>query len=293
MPKGNLLQRPIATPEFISRQVRSGQHYYLNLSPGYPKGIVVVCGGLEHCREDYIIDRSNFPFLVIEYVIAGKGTVTLSGKSQPLHEAAIYAYFPRQRHIIQSDAQQPLTKYYVAIAGERIEQLVRKSPLIHGVIRTLRGEEILSLFEQLQLYASQASPQSPRLCALLVEVLVLKIKETSSQKEGPESEAFASYQFARQTIQENFLKLHNLNEVALACGVTTNYLCRLFQRFDQETGYQFLIRTKMNHAASLLTDSSTTVVSVAEKLGYSDPFHFSRVFKRIHGISPESFRKLH
>jgi len=41
-----------------------------------------------------------------------------------------------------------------------------------------------------------------------------------------------------------------------------------------------------------LQDPETLVKEVAFELGFVDPFHFSRGFKRLFGLSPEAFRRL-
>jgi AraC-like DNA-binding protein len=46
----------------------------------------------------------------------------------------------------------------------------------------------------------------------------------------------------------------------------------------------------MRHAAALLDGGKLIVREVAEQLGL-DAFHFSRVFKRVHGVSPAEFLK--
>jgi len=45
----------------------------------------------------------------------------------------------------------------------------------------------------------------------------------------------------------------------------------------------------MGRAADLLSNRNLLVKQVAEELGFSDPYHFSRVFKRVYGIPPETF----
>src|SRR6516164_1003295 len=94
-------------PPFISRQVRTSRLYYLNLFPGFVQEIVVTCGGWESCRADYLVDRSDLPYVVIEFVTAGRGEVTLAGQTHVLSEAAAYAYFPHERHVIRTDSQHP------------------------------------------------------------------------------------------------------------------------------------------------------------------------------------------
>ena len=70
------------------------------------------------------------------------------------------------------------------------------------------------------------------------------------------------------------------------------YLCRLFRRYDHQSPYLFLTRLKMNEAASQLQQPGALVKNVAADLGFSNPFHFSRVFKSIFGVAPGAFRNL-
>lgn len=279
-------------PAFISRQIRASRHYYLNLAPGPCPNIVVVCGGLEHVRADYLIDRSDFPFVVVEFVAEGKGHVTLGETSHTLRTGTAFAYFPRTRHIIRTDPCSLLSKYYVALAGDAAERLVRNSNLgTQGIVRVSRPEEIIAVYNLLAQYAANHTPYSAQLCNALIPVLILKFAETELPS-GAEGEAYATYQLIRDVIRTRFLELLNLESVAAACGVNEFHLCHLFKRFDRETGYQFLIRMKMNHAAELLTEPQAQVNTVASRLGYEDAFQFSRVFKRVHGISPMHFKRM-
>src|SRR5262245_34867177 len=279
-------------PPFISRQIRASRHYYLNLSPGHRRGIVVVCGGLEHCRVDYLIDRSDFPFLVLEFVAEGKGQVTLGETTHTLRAGTAFAYFPRTRHVIRTDPHSLLSKYYVALAGDAAERLVRKSKLgTYGIVRVSRPEEIIAVYNLLDQYAAGHTPCSARLCNALIPVLIMKIAEAELPS-GAEGEAYATYQLIRDVIRTRFLEFTTLEAAAAACGISEFHLCHLFKRFDRETGYHFLIRMKMNHAAELLAEPHAQVNMVAGRLGYEDAFQFSRVFKRVHGISPIHFKRM-
>ena len=83
-----------------------------------------------------------------------------------------------------------------------------------------------------------------------------------------------------------------LEQVARECHVDRAYLCRLFRRYDQQTPYRFLMRLKMNLAAERLQHPGVLVKQVAAQLGFDDPFHFSRTFKSMFGVSPQRFRRL-
>lgn len=41
----------------------------------------------------------------------------------------------------------------------------------------------------------------------------------------------------------------------------------------------------------LLLNTAATIRAVAAQVGFPDPYHYSRVFRRVHGMSPAHFRK--
>ena len=52
------------------------------------------------------------------------------------------------------------------------------------------------------------------------------------------------------------------------------------------------MRLRMTRAAALLREPGVLVSKVSDELGFSDPFHFSRTFKRVFGVSPSDFMAL-
>jgi AraC-like DNA-binding protein len=117
----------------------------------------------------------------------------------------------------------------------------------------------------------------------LVDLLLARIEQQAQPKSA------VTYLRARKYIEEHYLSLRTVQQVAAACNVNRMYLARLFRRFAGTGAYQFITWLKMRRAAELLCQEGTTVRQVAERLAFADPFHFSRVFKRVHGLSPDRF----
>ena len=68
----------------LSQQVSRARYFFLNLAPRRTEPLTLVMGGREHCNPDYVVSRRNYPFFVLEYVVAGHGTVTLDGQAHAL-----------------------------------------------------------------------------------------------------------------------------------------------------------------------------------------------------------------
>jgi len=57
------------------------------------------------------------------------------------------------------------------------------------------------------------------------------------------------------------------------------------------TPLQYLTRLRLGRAAELLRENRLTVRAVARKVGYDDPYHFSRAFRQQFGHSPRDHRQ--
>lgn len=280
-------------PEFFSAHVAQARRFYLNLAPARDVALAVVCGGREHCTRDYVIQRSSFPYYSIELVAQGRGTATLQGVEHPLQAGKLFCYGPGVRQHIATDPAEPLVKYFVDFSGTKAPGLLAACGLKPGdALQLTAPGEVQNVFDQLIDNGLRATRYSAEICAKLLEYLSLKAAELSAPTEGVESPAFLTYQKCRQHIQQHFQRLRTLDQLARECHVNSAYLCRLFRRFDHQSPYQYLVRLKMNAAAESLHEPGALIKQVAEQSGFGDPFHFSRAFKSVFGLSPAAFRKL-
>ena len=280
-------------PEYFSLQISEAKRFYLDLKPSRGAPLAVVSGGCEHCAPDYVIHRESFPFHSIEFVAQGRGTLTLNGRRHELTAGAVFSYGPEIPHRIVSDPERRLVKYFVDFAGSEAGPLLRlHAPRPGRMIQTSAPGEMMALFDTLIREGLRNTPYTGRIAALLVRHLALKAAETALPAGSAASPAFATYCRCRQHIEQNWPSLHTLAQVALACHVNGSHLCRLFQRYGHQSPYQFLLRLRMNHAASRLQAPGATVKEVADSAGFADPFHFSRAFKSVMGVSPSQFAQL-
>lgn len=94
----------------------------------------------------------------------------------------------------------------------------------------------------------------------------------------------------------DYIKLNSntalrVSDIALHFGYNEKYLSHLFGRLSGMPLKQFIIKTKMDEANYLLTDTNLGIGEIAMRLGYSDAHNFSRTYKKFTGLSPSAYRE--
>lgn len=282
-----------ANPDFFSTQVSQARRFYLNLKPSSKTRLAVLCGGVEHCAANYAISRRSFPFYSVEFVAHGSGQLKLKGRSHPLQPGSVFSYGPGIAQEITTEPKRPLVKYFIDFTGRDAVKLLATARLKPGAVASVFPPgEIQPLFDELIRNGRRGTPGAHEICLQLLRGLILKITDARAPLPGRDTLAFGTYQHCREHIQNNFLKLRSIEQAAAECHLDDTYLCRLFQRYDHQSPYRWLVRLKMNHAAERLQVPGTLVKQVAEEAGFANQFHFSRVFKSVFGLSPRAMIQL-
>ena len=104
----------------------------------------------------------------------------------------------------------------------------------------------------------------------------------------------ASVEMARELVRYmrvNVYKNLSLQEMAAHFDISTSYICRLFKMYYSDTPISYYNRIKTEEARTMLNDyPNMKIKDIAEMLGFSDQYYFSKVFKQQYGVSPQTYR---
>ena len=279
-------------PPFVSRQVSAARRYFLDLRPDRRRPLVVVCGGEERVRADYVVARDDFPYCCVEFVAAGRGHLTLAGRTEALGPGSVFSYGPGFGHEIRTARRQRLRKYYVDFVGTEALGRLRAARLEPGRhLAVSRPHEIGGVFDLLQQCGLAQSAHSQALCTQLLGVLLTKISESAVPPGSAAEAGYGTFSRFRQFLTHGRERLLSVEQGAREFGITPAYACRLFRRHGERSPYQFLLAQRMALAADLLAHDGLQVRQAAARLGFPDVSQFSRAFKRVAGVSPRAFRR--
>jgi AraC-like DNA-binding protein len=92
-------------------------------------------------------------------------------------------------------------------------------------------------------------------------------------------------------LHQNYALPVTRREIAQAVGVSSNYLSRIFRQEVGLSAWDCLNRFRILKAKELLRNSSDPITAIAAQVGFDDSAYFSRIFRKLTGQSPQSYRK--
>lgn len=134
-----------------------------------------------------------------------------------------------------------------------------------------------------QIYSSATTAQ----CSTYLRQLATGLAEQlQSRKQDYRAKVVANIQ---QYIKENVKRKLNLTEVALLFGFSQNYLSSLFSRYSGCSFVEYTTGAKIAAAKEMMAQGDYKIYEVADKLGFESSFYFSKVFKKVEGVSPRQY----
>ncbi|MCM1156071.1 MAG: AraC family transcriptional regulator [Ruminococcus flavefaciens] len=85
---------------------------------------------------------------------------------------------------------------------------------------------------------------------------------------------------------------HNIkiSEIAATFGYNEKYISHRFAEVCGIPLKQYILKTKMDTANYMLTDTNKSITEISRELGFPDSHNFSRTYKKITGLSPSEYR---
>lgn len=139
--------------------------------------------------------------------------------------------------------------------------------------------------------AALIAQQISHLLHLLLSEYALQCKQGGQ----PVAPGLAAHHLQVATAASVWIRQHpdwtgTLADLASRFGYNERYFTRIFRQQMGETPRQALTRAKIDHARQLLTSSAMNIGEIAESLGYSSLYYFSRHFAKEVGIAPSIYR---
>jgi AraC-like DNA-binding protein len=222
--------------------------------------------------------------------LSGRGSYWLGGERLEVGPGSVGLVPPDRPGILMAEPEAPYDHFYCRFGGGYAHRLAAEIRAAHGGARFFRDERagevagllrLMGTFHRAELPARMGEPE-----LLLVRVLVL-LSAAPEPPGGAALTAAAVGHYLREHVAEPFV----LADMAGHFGVSRTSLCRAVRKLCGRTAQQLAEDVKVEWAGTLLAGGAATVAEAAGRVGYADPFYFSRVFRRRTGQAPREWAR--
>ena len=92
-------------------------------------------------------------------------------------------------------------------------------------------------------------------------------------------------------IREHYMEDISLTSLSTKYNISMGHLSKMIMEQLQVNFSDYIASLRIQRAKELLRDDSLSIQEISEIVGYNDYFYFTKVFKKIEGISPSKYRK--
>jgi YesN/AraC family two-component response regulator len=134
---------------------------------------------------------------------------------------------------------------------------------------------------------------------IILEMLALILRSLTPSDPNNSLSVISEKDKQKQTLVNHtiyYLENHHQEDITLEMLADMLYispaqLSKVFRKITGRSPIKYLIEIRLKHAYELLLHTNLTVKEIAEKVGYHDPFYFSKLFKKHYDLAPSNVRK--
>lgn len=236
----------------------------------------------------HAVERYQHDSYLLIYSVAGKGHLTTAAGEWPIQAGELLCLPKGEAHSYRADELDPWSIYWVhfdgSLAAEYLKFINAEQPVVPLGIHPMLVTGFVGLFSLRQGgYPERAFIHG---AAQLKELLTGLGWLTSWAGRGSRINMERVEQLMRRRITATL----RLDELADEAGMSRYHFVRRFREQAGHSPIQYFIHLKMQHACQLLDSDERPIKQVALALGYEDAYYFSRLFKKVMGISPRQYR---
>lgn len=254
--------------------------------------------GHEQCKPGHSCGPAMRDHYLFVYIKSGKGIFKSGNKTYELCGGDSFVMYPEVPAFYKASNDNPWEYIWLGLVGRNTEKFLElagfhsESP-IHHHIDIDNAENLLSRI--LEFPSEKSIDQVVKCLGILYEFLSILIKDSREESGNTKpAECTMKEEYIQQAIR--YIQLHyaesmTVTSIAEYIGLDRSYFSKLFKYSIGRSPYEFLLKYRMDKAIRLLTHTSATVRQVALSVGYENPLHFTRLFKKHMGLPPAQYRR--
>ncbi|NOY74813.1 MAG: helix-turn-helix transcriptional regulator [Kiritimatiellaeota bacterium] len=216
-----------------------------------------------------------------------------TGESFSVPEGATLCIPPAERHLFRMVAERPYGSIIACVHfellgnGTRVNGDYIPEPEPPLITLTDGSVPIHQLFRNCRDVFERYGPRRDALLSVMLKEIWLRLSEFWSGE--PHSIVAKRTEAMLGFIRENAPRVVSRRELGGRFGLTPEHVNAIFKKELGMTPTEVSHRIRVNLACGYIQEDGLSLQQTAEKCGFRDEYHFSRVFKKVMGIPPGKF----
>lgn len=239
------------------------------------------------------IERETYPGHELILCLRGKGWVRVAGRRHEVTQSQLVWVNCHHAHAYGSVPDDPWELYWLRAEGRSLDRLaqmlqVRTQPVLDGI----DCERTKPVFERIFTRMQSTKPGDTASCdAAVAEIIAIAYEARPSLLDSAAPELPPAVVKALEQMRLYYHKPTRVAELAATAGMSESHFSRMFKAAMGTSPIDWLRRERINQAKRRLVESDDAIKEVAQQVGYSDQFFFSKDFKKMTTLTPTQFRQ--
>jgi AraC-like DNA-binding protein len=271
--------------------------YHISKEPLTEAARITSIGFEKRTSTDYYWDgrmrQNDLKTCIFQYTLNGYGEVRVGEKTYAVKPGEAFIVKVPSEHCYYLPKESPEWEFiFITLEGTQAEEcwdyLISQFEL---VVNVDANAPLIFLLQKIYQFALKEGIEDTFTSSAYAYEFVMGLyrfaKGLDSRQTGIPDDILMAIQFMTTHYHEPL----SLESIAEHAGLSKYYFTNKFQKHMKTTPIQFLTKRRIQKAMELLLTTNKTFQEIAMETGYDNANYFSKVFKKMIGISADSFRK--
>jgi AraC-like DNA-binding protein len=257
--------------------------------------------GIERCQPRHYFGPAVRDHYLLHYILAGSGFFAVNSQRYYLKKGQGFLIYPEIVTYYEADGEDPWHYVWVGFNGLKAETHLDaagfspENPILTKRVGNKLDDYLLTLVQTAEEHNDKGDNYGKTLHLQgLLYLLISEMIENRAPNRGPLTNGDIQDVYIRKAlefIKNNYSRHINVQMIAESLSLSRSYLAVLFKERLKIGPRDYLLHFRVERACDLLRNPLLSIGDVARSVGYDDPLAFSKMFKKVKGLSPSQFRK--
>ena len=231
--------------------------------------------GYDTCRSSHAYGPAIRTHWLIHFVVSGFGIFRIENREYNVSPGEMFIIPPFTETYYEADSENPWSYIWIGFTAE--------SSIPLALDDVIYCPKALDIFTAMKACTTMETGISAFLWARIWDLFYLLLSNSTPQPDYIEKALnFIHSEYMNDITVEKIANFLNLNRI---------YFSTIFKEKIGISPKQYLLNYRMHIATLMLSNNNASISVIANSVGYSDIYNFSKMFKRHYGMSPKNYLK--